>query len=54
VIREPGVIAIPKAARAAHVRENAVASALRLTQRDLDELDASFPPPDERVPLAMH
>jgi diketogulonate reductase-like aldo/keto reductase len=54
VIREPGVIAIPKAARAAHVRENAVASALRLTQRDLDELDASFPPPDEKVPLAMH
>jgi diketogulonate reductase-like aldo/keto reductase len=52
VIREPGVVAIPKAARAAHARENAAAAELRLTQRDLDELDASFAPPEEKLPLA--
>jgi diketogulonate reductase-like aldo/keto reductase len=52
VIREPGVIAIPKAARAAHARENAGAAALRLTRRDLDELDASFAPPEQKLPLA--
>lgn len=52
VIREPGVVAIPKAAKAAHARENAVAAELRLTKRDLDELDASFSPPEEQVPLA--
>jgi diketogulonate reductase-like aldo/keto reductase len=52
VIREPGVVAIPKAASTAHVRENAGAAGVRLTKRDLDELDASFPPPDEKLPLS--
>jgi diketogulonate reductase-like aldo/keto reductase len=52
VLREPGIVAIPKAARATHARENAAAADLRLTQRDLGELDASFAPPDEKVPLA--
>ncbi|MDP9245221.1 MAG: aldo/keto reductase, partial [Chloroflexota bacterium] len=52
VVRAPGVIAIPKASRAAHVRENAAAARLRLTKRDLEELDASFAPPDEKLPLA--
>jgi diketogulonate reductase-like aldo/keto reductase len=45
-------VAIPKAASTAHVRENAGAAGVRLTKRDLDELDASFPPPDEKLPLA--
>ena len=52
VIRRPGVIAIPKAGRAAHVRENAAAADVRLTARDLEELDRSFAPPDAKVPLA--
>jgi diketogulonate reductase-like aldo/keto reductase len=46
------VVAIPKAARAAHVRENAAAAGIRLTKRDLDELDASFASPEEKLPLA--
>ena len=50
-IREPGVIAIPKAANAAHVKENAGALELKLTKRDLDELDESFEAPTEPVPL---
>jgi len=52
VIRQPGIIAIPKAGRAAHVRENAVAGEVHLTTRDLEELDRSFAPPDAKVPLA--
>jgi len=50
-IREPGVIAIPKAANLAHVRENAGSLELTLTKRDLDELDESFAPPTQPVPL---
>jgi diketogulonate reductase-like aldo/keto reductase len=51
VIREPGVIAIPKAGTPAHVREDRGAADVRLTKRDLDELDASFVAPSEKVPL---
>ena len=52
-IRGPGVVAIPKAARTAKVRENRAAADLRLTKRDLDELDESFPPPTARKPLEL-
>src|SRR2546427_7427711 len=51
VIREDGIIAIPKAARAAHVRENRGAADIRLSKRDLVELDESFPPPEGKKPL---
>ena len=51
VLRDGDVIAIPKAARPAHVRENAAAAQLRLTKRDLAELDESFPAPSDRKPL---
>jgi len=51
VIREDGVIAIPKAADPKHVRENRGAADIKLTKRDLAELDESFPPPDEKKPL---
>lgn len=51
VMRAGDVIAIPKASRATHVRENRGAADIRLTKRDLDALDGSFPAPDERKPL---
>src|SRR5438093_13335016 len=51
VIRDDGVIAIPKAADPKHVRENRGAADLKLTKRDLDELNESFPPPEGRKPL---
>jgi diketogulonate reductase-like aldo/keto reductase len=51
VIRDDGVIAIPKSANVAHVRENRGAVDITLTQRDLELLDESFPPPYTRVPL---
>jgi diketogulonate reductase-like aldo/keto reductase len=51
VIREDGVIAIPKAADPKHVRENRGAADIKLTKRDLEELDESFPPSDGKKPL---
>src|SRR5438105_6349483 len=51
LIRQTGVIAIPKARHAARVRENRGSVELRLTKRDLDELDDSFPPPPGPMPL---
>ena len=53
VIRDGDVIAIPKSASIAHVREDRGALELRLTARDLAELDESFAPPEERMPLAI-
>src|SRR5256885_1607185 len=51
VIRGDGIIAIPKATRAAHVRENRGAADIKLTKRDLDELDESFQSPEGKKPL---
>jgi diketogulonate reductase-like aldo/keto reductase len=53
VIREDGVVAIPKAADPKHVRENRGAADIKLTKRDLEELDESFPPPEAKKPLEM-
>jgi diketogulonate reductase-like aldo/keto reductase len=52
-MRSGTVLAIPKASTAAHVRENAAARDLRLTDADLDRLDRAFPPPTRAVPLEM-
>jgi diketogulonate reductase-like aldo/keto reductase len=51
VLRQEGVIAIPKAGSIDHVRENRGALEVRLTKDDLDELDAAFPPPTKATPL---
>jgi diketogulonate reductase-like aldo/keto reductase len=53
LLRQDGVVAIPKAAKLVHVRENYAALELRLTRQDLAELDRAFPPPTEALPLAM-
>lgn len=53
VLRQPGVIAIPKTADAAHVQANRACLDLQLTAADLKELDAAFPPPRRKQPLAM-
>jgi diketogulonate reductase-like aldo/keto reductase len=52
-LRQPGVIAIPKASDPAHLRENAAARDIVLTEQDLRELDAAFPPPKRKQALAM-
>ncbi len=53
LIAQPGVIAIPKAVRASHLRENLAAAELRLTPAHCAEIESSFPPPRHKVPLAM-
>jgi diketogulonate reductase-like aldo/keto reductase len=53
VLRQNNIIAIPKAASAAHVRENRAALDLRLTEQDVAEFDRAFPPPTGRAPLEM-
>ena len=52
-LRHPNVIAIPKAADAGHVRENAAAGAITLGAEDLVEIDAAFPPPRRKGRLAI-
>jgi diketogulonate reductase-like aldo/keto reductase len=52
-MRSGNVIAIPKAADSAHVRQNAAAGALKLTQDDLAAIDAAHKPPSRREPLGM-
>lgn len=52
-LRDGNTIAIPKAAAAAHLRENAAAAQLRLSGEDFAEIDAAHPPPLRRQPLAM-
>lgn len=44
-IRSGKVIAIPESGSPTHVKENAVALSLTLTQRNLQTLDAAYPPP---------
>ena len=53
VLRQDGVVTIPKAASAAHVRENRMALDLRLDAEALQALDAAFPPPNKARPLEM-
>ena len=45
VLRQPGVIAIPKASNPDHVRANMQALDIVLDADDLKALDAAFPPP---------
>ena len=52
-LRQPGLLSIPKAANPAHVRQNAAAAEIALTATDLAEIDAEFPPPTRKLPLAM-
>jgi diketogulonate reductase-like aldo/keto reductase len=53
VLRQDGVVAIPKAGTVAHVRENRKALELRLDDESLRALDAAFPPPNRATPLEM-
>jgi diketogulonate reductase-like aldo/keto reductase len=53
VLRQDRVLAIPKAGRPEHVRENRAALNLTLTPEDLADLDRAFPPPKGARPLEM-
>jgi diketogulonate reductase-like aldo/keto reductase len=53
VLREEGVVAIPKATTPEHVRENRGALDVRLTGEDLVALDRAFPRPAGPTPLEV-
>jgi len=51
LLHQPGVMALPKAGNALHLRHNWAAQQLRLTADDLAELDRHFAPPEGKQPL---
>ncbi|SDY40221.1 Aldo/keto reductase [Micromonospora pattaloongensis] len=53
LLRQEAVAAIPRSSKPDHTRQNAGALGLTLTAEDLTALDAAFPPPTVRQPLAM-
>jgi diketogulonate reductase-like aldo/keto reductase len=53
VLRQPRVIAIPKATKEKHVRDNARSVDIKLTKEDLADLDQEFTAPKSKKPLPM-
>ncbi|MER8925060.1 aldo/keto reductase [Mesorhizobium sp. M0859] len=53
VMAQEGVIAIPKASRPEHIRQNVAALEIELTSEDFAEIDRAFPPPRRKSGLAM-
>jgi len=53
VLRQPNMIAIPKASTEKHVRDNAASLKIKLTKEDLSNLDREFPPPKSKKSLPM-
>ena len=53
VLRQAGVMAVPKASRAVHLRQNWAARELRLGESDLAQLGRLFPPPRSKRALAV-
>ncbi len=54
LLREGGVVAIPKAIQPTHLRDNLAAAELALDDAALGEIDRSFAPPRHRTALAMN
>ena len=53
LLRQHGIVTIPKATSIAHANENLGALTLKLTADDLKTLDAKFPAPTRAKPLDM-
>lgn len=51
VIRQQGVLAIPKASSVSHVQQNAAALGINLTQEELSIIDRAFPAPLTKTAL---
>jgi diketogulonate reductase-like aldo/keto reductase len=52
-LRDGNTISIPKSADPAHLRENAQAASIRLSEADLAEIDRTHRPPARKTSLAM-
>ena len=53
VLRQDGVIAIPKAVHPDHVRQNAAAASLQLDDEDFIQIEQAYPAPQRKQHLAM-
>jgi diketogulonate reductase-like aldo/keto reductase len=53
VLRQPGMVTIPKATKPEHARANIKALDVKLDAADLAALDAAFPPPKRATSLDM-
>lgn len=53
VLRQRNMLAIPKASSLEHLKQNIAAQDIVLTDADLRELDAAFPPPTKKTSLEM-
>lgn len=53
LIANPGVMPIPKAVQAAHLKANLAAATLELGESDLAEIDRAFPKPTKATSLPM-
>lgn len=51
VLRQPDMVAIPKAVGLKHIEENVEASHITLTEEDLEQLDTSFPAPKTKIKM---
>lgn len=54
VLRDGGVVALPKAVQPDHLRENLAAAAVELDPELRADIDRDFPPPTRPVPLAIN
>jgi len=52
-VAQPGVVAIPKAVKAQHLRDNFAAAQASLSVDTLQRIDGLFPPPKRKTALAM-
>jgi diketogulonate reductase-like aldo/keto reductase len=53
LLRNPDVVAIPKAVKPEHLRDNFSATSLQLSDDDLAAIDRSFPPPKRKTALTI-
>ena len=53
MLRQPGVMALPKTSRALHLQQNWNAASLKLEARAIESINAAFPPPPAKQPLAV-
>ena len=53
VLAQPGAVAIPKATKPQHLRDNFAAAQVTLSAEVLRAIDALFPPPKRKTALAM-
>lgn len=54
LLAQPGVLAIPKAARTAHLAENLAAAGITLNEAESTAIDRRFARPVRKGPLAMN